>query len=280
MRVKKTGVTFKAFACAVALAIGAAYGVLAQSRAATKGPSASKEWPTYGHDPGGMRFSPVDQITPANVNRLDVAWVYHMKPPAAVPAPAPEGRAAEGNAPVGDTLPPPVQGARGRGRGGSGFASSEVTPLVVNGLMYIATPYYRVVAVDGVTGKETWSFQLPSGNPATRGLEYWPGDAQTPPQVVFGSSDAKLYSLDARTGKPNDAFGDKGIVNLDTPEILQGLPGRNGLSSPPIVYKNLVITGGTTQENPPKGPAGDVRAWDLHTGKLVWTFHSVPRAGE
>ena len=69
-------------------------------------------------------------------------------------------------------------------------------------------------------------------------------------------------------------------VDLNTPEILQGLPGRDGLTSPPIVYKNLVITGGTTQENPPRGPAGDVRAWDMHTGKLVWTFRSVPRAGD
>jgi quinoprotein glucose dehydrogenase len=146
--------------------------------------------------------------------------------------------------------------------------------------MYLATPYYRVVAIDATTGKEAWTFQLPSGNPSTRGVEYWPGDAQTPPQVVFGSSDARLYSLDAKTGKPNEAFGDKGAVDLNTPEILQGLPGRDGLSSPPIVYKNLVITGGTTQENPPRGPAGDVRAWDMHTGKLVWTFRSVPRAGD
>ena len=61
---------------------------------------------------------------------------------------------------------------------------------------------------------------------------------------------------------------------------MHGLPGRNALSSPPIVYKNLVITGGTTQENPPKGPAGDVRAWDMRTGKLVWTFRSIPAAGE
>ena len=59
-------------------------------------------------------------------------------------------------------------------------------------------------------------------------MEYWPGDRQTPPQVVFGSSDGKLYSLNAKTGKPNDAFGDNGIVNLNTPEIMQGLPGRNG----------------------------------------------------
>ena len=243
-------------------------------------PAASREWPTYGHDPGGMRFSPLTQLTPANVDQLQVAWAYHMKP-AASPTDGRAGAPAAGgaNAPVGDTPPAAAQG-RGRGRGGSGFASSEVTPLVINGTMYLATPYYRVVAIDATTGKEAWTFQLPSGNPSTRGVEYWPGDAQTPPQIVFGSSDARLYSLDAKTGKPNEAFGDKGAVDLNTPEILQGLPGRDGLSSPPIVYKNLVITGGTTQENPPRGPAGDVRAWDMHTGKLVWTFRSVPRAGE
>jgi quinoprotein glucose dehydrogenase len=89
-----------------------------------------------------------------------------------------------------------------------------------------------------------------------------------------------LFSINAATGKPNEAFGDKGIVNLNTPEILQGLAGRDGLGSPPTMYKNLIITGGLTQENPAKGPAGDVRAWDIHTGKLVWTFHSVPREGE
>jgi quinoprotein glucose dehydrogenase len=193
-----------------------------------------------------MRFSPVTQITPANVSQLKVAWTYHMKPEAV----------------------------------STRFASSEVTPLVVNGTMFLATPYNRVVAVDPTTGREIWAFRLPAGNPSTRGVEYWPGDAQTPPQIVFGSSDGKLYSLDAKTGKLNEAFGAGGIVNLDTPEILQGLPGSNGLSSPPIVFKNLVITGGKTQENPPRGPAGDVRAWDMHTGKLVWTFHSVPRAGE
>ena len=209
-----------------------------------------------------MRFSPLTQITPANVSQLKVAWVYHMKPA------------------MGDAPPDPAQGARGRGRGGAGFASSEVTPLVVNGTMYIATPYYRVVAVDATTGREIWAFRLPSGNPSTRGVEYWPGDARTPPQLVFGSSDGKLYSLDAKTGKPNEAFGTKGVVEFDTPEIMQGLPGSNGLSSPPIVYKNLVITGGKNQENPPRGPAGDVRAWDMQTGKLVWTFRSVPRRGD
>src|SRR5437016_7725486 len=86
---------------------------LAQS---TAGPS-GREWTTYGHDPGGMRFSPLTQLTPANVTRLQVAWVYHMKP--AAPAAG---------------TPPPAQG-RGRGGAGSGFSSSEVTPLVANGMM-------------------------------------------------------------------------------------------------------------------------------------------------
>jgi quinoprotein glucose dehydrogenase len=225
------------------------------------------EWPTYGHDPGGMRFSPLTQITPGNVAGLETAWVYHMKPAASATAPV-------DNAPAG-----PPQGRGGRGSA-SGFASGETTPLVIDGIMYVTTPYGRVVALDPTTGKEKWVFALPTGNPSTRGVEYFRGDTRTPAQIVFGSSDGKLYSLDAQTGELNDKFGDKGVVDLNTPEILQGLPGNNGLSSPPIMYKNLIIVGGRTQEGPAQGPAGDVRAWDVHTGKLVWTFRSVPRKGE
>jgi quinoprotein glucose dehydrogenase len=258
----------------------------------------SKEWPTYGHDSGGMRFSPLTEITPENVGQLKVAWVYHMRPEGYV-APAggrgfggPGGGRGAG-APVGDEPEPAAPGrgpgagvpAGGRGRGGrgggSGFRPSTVTPLVIGGIMYISTPYGRVVAVEPTTGKEVWAYTLPGGStPSTRGLEYWPGDSQTPAQVVFGTGDGKLFSVDAKTGKPNNSFGDNGIVNLNTADILRGLPGRNGLSSPPIVYKHLVITGGTTQENPPQGPAGDVRAWNMRTGKLEWTFRSIPGPGE
>ena len=94
-----------------------------------------------------------------------------------------EARRGRGRAP-----PAPRRG-RGRGRGGLGFSASEVTPLVVNGTMYIATPYSRVVALDPTSGKEIWAYRLPAGNPSTRGVEYWPGDAQTPAQIVFGSND-------------------------------------------------------------------------------------------
>lgn len=230
-------------------------------------PLGAQDWPTYGHDSGAMRFSPLKELTPANVNRLKVAWVYHMKP-AGVSASAPS--AYESESTRGSVRP----------RAG-GFGPSAVTPLVVNGLMYLTTPYGRVVAIDPTTGKEEWVFTLPGGGgPSTRGVEYWAGEGKTPPQIVFGSGDGRLFSVDAKTGKLNPNFGDNGIVKLNTEEIMRGMPGRNGLTTPPIVYKNLVITGGTTQENPPLGPAGDVRAWDLHTGKLVWTFHSVPREGE
>ena len=256
----------------------------------------SKEWPTYGHDPGGMRFSPVAEITPDNVARLKVAWVYHMAvPPGAAGASgaAGGGGAARGGfgrgaggfsgagaAVIGEAAATPQVGRGGRGgRGNSnGFSASSVTPLVINGVMYLNTSN-RVVALDPVTGKEIWSTQMPAGGLSTRGPEYWPGDTQTPAQIVLGSRGGKLYSLDAKTGKPNDAFGDNGVVDLNTQEILHGLPGSDPLSSPPTVYKNLAITGGMTQEVPALGPAGDVRAWDMHTGKLVWTFHAIPGPG-
>jgi quinoprotein glucose dehydrogenase len=253
----------------------------------TPGPPlpAVKEWPTYGHDSGGQRFSPLTELTPENVGELQIAWTYHMRPAGFTGGgggfPTMEGRGPGGA--VGDTPETSDGNGRGAGRGGrfgSGFRPSGDTPLVKDGTMYMATPYSRVVAVDPVTGQELWSFPLPSGNPSTRGLEFWAGDGKTPSQIVFGSSDGKLYSIDARTGKPNSAFGDNGVVNMNTDAIMHGLPGRNGLTSPPVVYRNLVITGGTTQENPPHGPAGDVRAWDMRTGKLVWTFHSIPQKGE
>src|SRR5690349_7153831 len=132
MRVKKRST--RAFLASAAALIGAAsYLALAQSNAAPA--PASKEWPTYGHDAGGMRFSPLTQVTPSNVAQLKVAWVYHMKP--ATPAVAP-------------AVAPP---AGGRGRGGSGFSGSEMTPIVANGTMYLSTPYGRVVALEPTTGK-------------------------------------------------------------------------------------------------------------------------------
>ena len=226
--------------------------------------AASTEWPTYGHDSGGMRFSPLKQITPANVSTLEIAWVYHLKPEGYV-APTRAGRAGaagRGGAP-----------GRGEGPGGrgapTGFNSSEGTPLIVGGLMYVASPYGRVVALNPTTGKEVWAYQLPGGNPSTRGVEYFPGDSQTPPLLVVGTSEPKLLTLDAKTGTLNTKFGENGFVTLD-----------KSPTSPSIVYKNLIIIGGRLGEGSGPGKPGDVVAYDIHDGKMAWTFHSIPQKGE
>jgi quinoprotein glucose dehydrogenase len=239
--------------------------------------SGQTDWPTFGHDLGGTRYSTLKQIDTKNVTRLVRAWTYHMsvasQPAAAAPAP--------GSSEVGDAVEGGGRGRGGRGgRGGGRGGNSEVSPLVINGVMYLTTGGGRVVALEPETAKEIWTYDVKDGAPATRGLEYWAGDKDSPATVFFGTSTGKLYALNAKTGKPIPGFGNEGLVDMK-PGALNGLTNSSfGLSSPPIVYKGLVITGAHVQEGPSIGAAGDTRAWDAHTGKLVWTFHSVPRPGE
>jgi quinoprotein glucose dehydrogenase len=210
-----------------------------------------------GRDPGGTRYSTLAQITPANVSQMKVAWVYHMKPAA----------------PTGDAS--------------TALRVSEDQPLVVGQTMYVVTPYNRVVALDSATGREQWAFQIPDQDQASlRGATYWPGGEGAGPAIIFGTRRGRLYSISAATGQANVDFGDHGMVELKTPEVMT--TGKNKtyiLPSPPVIYKNLVITGSGPGEGPGGlggglGPAGDTRAWDARTGKLVWTFHAVPRPGE
>jgi quinoprotein glucose dehydrogenase len=220
--------------------------------------SASGSWPMVNLDPGAGRYSPLNQITPANVDHLRVAWIYHMKP-------APGAASAPDNA----------------------WRISEDQPLVVGNTMFVVTPYSRIVALDPATGREKWVFVIPGSDQASlRGAAYWPGDTSTGPALFFGTNHGFLYSISAATGRINAAFGNNGAVNLRTPEVMStGSDKLYILPSPPVIYKNLIITGAGTGEGRGGmggglGPAGDTRAWDIHSGKLVWTFHSVPRPGE
>jgi glucose dehydrogenase len=216
---------------------------------------AQTDWPTFGHDPGGRRFSPLTQIDASNVNRLARAWTYHMRPA----NPSPTGRSGT--------------------FGGAGRAW-EATPLVVGGVMYLTTAYNHVVALEPETGKEIWSTEIKGGPPSTRGLEYWQGDKQSPAEVFFGTADGRLMALNAKTGKPVPGFGNEGVVDMKA-GVMNGFPKAvMGLSSPPIVYKNVLITGAAVQEFPSSGASGDTRGWDVHSGKLLWQFHTVPRPGE
>ncbi len=208
------------------------------------------DWRAYGRDASGGRFSPLTQITPQNVASLRPAWTYHMNP---VPSQKP-------------ARPP----------------ASTTTPLVVDGIVYLGTPYGRVVALDGASGRQLWAYELSGGDqPPFRGMGWWPGDSRHGPRLIFGTQRGKLVALEAKTGAPARGFGVDGIVDTRTPEIMNGLPNAYyGYSSPPAIYRNLAILGSRVQESPAKGAAGDVRAWDVVTGKLVWTFHSIPRPGE
>jgi quinoprotein glucose dehydrogenase len=228
---------------------------------------AQNDWPSYGHDPGGLQYSPLKQIDTRNVSKLQVAWTYDTRPatpPAplsVVPAPAPAA---------------PVAGG---GRGGSRNRASQATPLVAGGMMYLSTPYNRVVALEPETGKKIWEYES-EYTPSTRGIAYYPGNGGLPPQIVVGTMNGWLLVLHAKTGQPMLEFGERGKINLKN-GISDNFPqGRYGVSSPPAIYKNLIFTGAQLQEQPAKGPTGDVRAWDIRTGKLVWTFHTVPRPGE
>ena len=159
----------------------------------------------------------------------------------------------------------------------AGASNLQLTPLVVGGQMYI-TAGENIFAVEPETGKQIWRFEAP-GAVSRRGVAYWPGDTKTPARLYSGAGD-RLIALDAKSGRLVPEFGTHGLVEL-SPGIKGDIDGRTGLVSPPLVFRDLVITGGNNGEQAPSlGLYGDIRAWDARTGALKWTFHTVPRAGE
>jgi membrane-bound PQQ-dependent dehydrogenase (glucose/quinate/shikimate family) len=214
------------------------------------GPAAEQEWRHYGHDSGGMRFSPLSQITRANVGRLAVAWTYRTS------------EVALGNA----------------------DRAFECTPLVVDGVLYVSTPSSRVIALDAETGDERWVFDPQAGRARReflqhRGVAYWQSADGSDRRILYGTLEGRLIAVDARTGKPCPDFGPGGV------DLRQGAADRwpdlqYAVTSPPAIYRDLVIVGALVPENPRKGPSGMVRAFDVRSGKLVWSFRTIPAAGE
>jgi glucose dehydrogenase len=254
--------------------------IAAASVAGAQAPKPERDWPAHGHDAGAQRYSPLKQINTTNVANLRLVWSYDT--PAAVPPPPARGGGAENQ---GEDAPPnaapPARGASPAAPAIPAPRQSATTPLVVDGVMYMATMYNRVVALDADTGKEIWVKDV-GHTPSTRGIAYWPGTNGSPPQLVFGTGDGSslLISLNAKTGDFTPGFGQGGKVDLRQ-GVGEKFPRlRVALSSPPAIYKHLAITGNHSQESPSLGPSGDVRAWDLRTGALVWTFHTIPRPGE
>ena len=220
--------------------------------------SPGSEWHYYGGDEGGSRYSTLAQINRDNVRELRRAWTYHT------------GELELGLATA------PFQ------------ASFSCTPLVVNGVMYLSTPSSRVIALDAETGTELWKFD-PQANKqqrefnSHRGVAYWEDAATNDRRILSGTVDGKLIELDAKTGKPVESFGSNGMVDLRAggADRFQQDPSWGArVTSPPVIFKDLVIVGWGLPEYPAKGPSGDVRAYHVRSGKLIWTFHTVPHPGE
>ena len=208
-----------------------------QQGTGTSAPAPASDWPFYGRDLGGQRFSPLTEITPANVATLARAWSF-------------------------DT------GANGL----------QVTPQVVDGVMYVAAGE-QIFALEPETGAVKWTFA--HNGMSRRGLAYWPGDATTGPRFYTGGGDGRMIAVDVKTGQLATGFGVNGVVDLKASLEQDGVNGRLSISSPPVVYRDVVITGANNSEDrPSEGLYGDIRGWDARTGQLVWTFHTVPRPGE
>lgn len=219
----------------------------------------SVDWSAYGRDAGGSRFSPLDQINRANVAKLQIAWTYHTG--------AEEVKAA---------------GARN--------AAFESTPILVDGMLYLTTPYSRVIALDPATGKERWTFdpQVPLerrySEQTSRGVSTWPaaGDKRKAARRIFVATlDARLMALDAATGKPCSDFGENGQVDLKRDVRFGTYNGYQNyqVTSPPAVIGDLVVVGSAIGDNGGvEMERGVVRAYDALTGKLRWSFDPIPTA--
>ena len=213
------------------------------------------EWPTYGNDAGGTRFSAASQVTPANVKSLRLAWVAR----------------------TGDFL-------ADRGR-------FEATPILVRGTLYVSTPLGSVLGLDPATGAERWKFEGPVelggdyGDFANRGVAAWTGGRVGEPcatRIFVATVTAKLIALDGRRGMPCADFGEKGVVDLTAG--LRHKPEYHweyGVTSPPTVVGNLVIVGSAVPDNHRvDAPEGVIRAFDARTGRLRWSFDPIPRNAE
>ncbi|MGB6668405.1 MAG: PQQ-binding-like beta-propeller repeat protein, partial [Candidatus Acidiferrum sp.] len=153
----------------------------------------------------------------------------------------------------------------------------ETTPLVVNGVLYGITPTQKVFALNAATGKLLWKFDSGiKGTQPDRGLAYWSNEKDS--RILVGVMNF-LYALDTATGKPIPAFGNAGRIDLRSD--LGRDPERQSvaLTTPGIVYKDLIIVGGREPETLP-APPGDIRAYDIRSGKLRWSFHTIPHPGE
>lgn len=216
---------------------------------------ADENWLAVGGDRGCMRYSALAQINTSNVATLKRAWEYRT------------GELAENRAKI-----------------------MECTPIVIDGVMYITSGLLKVIALDARTGTELWRFDpFANGRPeqplasggVNRGVAYWTdGKDRGERRILHGTANGQLFCLDAKTGKLDPNFANAGVKDLreDFTKDLSGI--GYGPTSAPAILGDLAILGFSCGEGPGPAAPGDIRAFDVRTGKQVWQFHTVPHPGE
>ncbi len=234
-------------------------GLISEARAQSKPDSG---WPTYGNDAGGTRYSPASQINRANVAQLKVAWTFRT-----------------------GALDQPTRMIR--------KAAFEATPILADGKLFLSTPYDHVIALDPQSGAKLWEFdpgvdlQHNYSEVASRGVSAWRDSKAKTGQpcrlrIFLGTLDARLIALDGETGKHCADFGSNGEIDLNRDAATQmEWTGGYQVTSAPAIYGDLVITGSSIADNWKVDTGrGIVRAFDVRTGKLRWTWDPIPWAKE
>ena len=218
------------------------------------------DWAFWGGDPGGTHYSTLTEINTSNVAQLRQAWIW---------------KTGETELKEYGTRP----------------GMFENTPVMLDGVVYATSPYNRVVALNPETGAELWSYdpksyvdgQPPNGTGYVhRGIAVWRDSRDGNKPRIYLNTRYRLISIDAKSGKPVATFGDNGVVDLSQGLVWQINKMHYTETSPPVVYKDLVIVGNGVGDRLvyKNDPPGDVRAFDARTGKRVWSFHTIPQAGE
>ncbi|MBO9154790.1 PQQ-binding-like beta-propeller repeat protein [Chitinophaga sp. GCM10012297] len=208
--------------------------------------NAYDQWPVYNGSKAGLKYSALQQIDTSNVSRLRVAWEYH----------------------AGDA-------------DSAGHSQIQCNPVMVNGVLYVVSPQLKLIALDAATGQKKWLFDPWEGVKkkninSLRGVTYWEDEKE---QRIFYTAGPHLYAVNALDGSLVKGFGDSGRISLHN-----GL-GENAkdlyvvTTSPGIIYKNQLIIGSRVSEGADAAP-GHIRSYDVRSGKLRWTFHTIPQPGE
>jgi quinoprotein glucose dehydrogenase len=239
-------------------AIGALCACLQIASAQSPNPAGAtkNDWAYYGHDAGGTRYSPLTQINRENVKNLKVAWTFH----------------------TGD-----ISDGSGRPK----RSGLETTPILVDGVLYLTSPFNRVFAVNPETGKQLWVFDpmidIAAGygdGLINRGVATWLDPTRAKGKrcrrrIFEATLDARLIALDAATGDPCMDFGNRGQISLR--DVARYIPGEYHMTSPPAVIDDMVVVGSAIDDNARVDmPSGVVRAFDARTGKLRWKWEPLP----